>query len=320
MITDLIIAIIFCYATGLAITAIYIIRHTHSKRFFLLAVFMGCICIIAFFTYAVAIEPFNIIRKEESIDLDEYSDTPIKLIVISDLHIGRFLNGKKSKSIVEIINAEKDADYVLILGDIINETTKKLDELDELADIDPNKNIIFIYGNHDYFRARNITDNGEHKADLVTGLEEKLESLNFTILKNESIVIDERDGKKIVFAGIEDLWAGREDYSFLENLSGDDLVIFLGHNPDCIMEITENEEYKSKVDLVLSGHTHGGEMRMPVIGSISPFGLPTELSNTYDKGWFNYEGIPLFITSGTGNVGVRMRTFNQPEVVILTIK
>jgi len=321
IITDLIIAIILYYAIGLTLTVIYVFKNTHRNRRLLVIVFVTCICILSFFTYGIAVEPFNIITKEESIDLNEYdNDDPLKLIVISDLHVGRFLNGKKTQSIVKIINEEKDADYVLILGDIINETTTKLDELDELKDINTEKQVIFIYGNHDYFRARHITADGEYKANLVTGLEDKLESLNFTILKNEALVIEEQDGKKVILAGIEDLWAERQDYSFLEALDEEDLVIFLGHNPDCVMEIAENTEYKNKVDLILSGHTHGGEMRFPVIGSLSPMGLPTELPNTYDKGWFDYEGIPLFITSGTGNVGVRIRTFNPPEVVILTIK
>lgn len=323
--TDLIIAIIFFYATGLAVTLFCVIKHVHCKKFLPVSILVICICLLSFLTYGLAIEPFHIIRKEETFDLDEYDekhngDNPLKFIVISDLHIGRYLNGKKTQRIVEIINEEEDIDYVLILGDIINGPTQNFKELEVLKHIDSDKQVIFIYGNHDYSTTQHMTDHGENKADLVKGLEDKLKSLNFTILKNEAIVIEEHNGNKIVLAGIEDIWSEQQNYSFLEDLNTEDLVIFLGHNPDCIMDITEQEKYKRKVDIVLSGHTHGGEMRMPVIGSIAPQGLPTELPDTYDKGWFNYKGIPLFITSGTGNCGVRMRTFNPPEVIILTIK
>ena len=77
---------------------------------------------------------------------------------------------------------------------------------------------------------------------------------------------------------------------------------------------------KANVDLVVTGHTHGGEMRLPVIGPISPIGLPIQLPQEYDQGYHIYNDTPLFITSGLGTVGNRMRSFNPPEIVILTIE
>ena len=72
------------------------------------------------------------------------------------------------------------------------------------------------------------------------------------------------------------------------------------------------------VDLVLSGHTHGGEIRLPFIGPVGP--MPTVLPREYDKGYKEYKGIPVFITSGVGSTGTRVRLFNPPEIVVLTIE
>ena len=77
-------------------------------------------------------------------------------------------------------------------------------------------------------------------------------------------------------------------------------------------------EEKHNIDLVLAGHTHGGQIRLPFIGAVPT--LPTAIDDSYDKGLFQFDSFKLFITSGLGEVGPRARLFNPPEIVKLKLK
>ena len=87
----------------------------------------------------------------------------------------------------------------------------------------------------------------------------------------------------------------------------------MSHNPDAVLsEITVE-----KADLVLSGHTHGGQIRLPWLGSIS--GMPNILGREYDLGLFDYQGTNLLISAGLGETGPRARLFNPPEIILLNL-
>jgi predicted MPP superfamily phosphohydrolase len=70
-------------------------------------------------------------------------------------------------------------------------------------------------------------------------------------------------------------------------------------------------------DLILTGHTHGGQIRLPLIGSLAP--IPTNLGRAYDMGLFNISGGQMFISRGIGESGTRARLFCRPEISILNV-
>ena len=72
------------------------------------------------------------------------------------------------------------------------------------------------------------------------------------------------------------------------------------------------------IDLVLSGHTHGGQIRLPFIGSI--MSIETKIPRSWYQGWNDYQGTKLFTSSGANESSTRARLFNPPEVVLLTVK
>lgn len=257
--------------------------------------------------YGSTVEQLRIVKTEYTIDLEDYSGQPQKFIIIADLHVGQFLNTVKLPILVNKINNIDESEYLFILGDSVNDSSSHLNDLNLLSQID--KQVIYIYGNHDY-------KNAQPPVKLVNGLKEKLEELNFTILDNKIISIREGENK-IIIAGIKDLWSQEEDFSILNEPNKDDTVLLLSHNPDGVIYLDE-QDCADKVDLVLSGHTHGGEIRLPYIGSLGV--IPTELPEEYDKGYKEYKNIKMFITSGVGSTGTRVRLFNPPEIVILTIK
>ncbi|MFH1547319.1 MAG: metallophosphoesterase [bacterium] len=300
---DLILCIIFLSSILVCIIT-YKNRKKLKKMYLLLLI--PAVLIVGTILYGSVIEQMVIIKKEQTIDIEDYNGDPIKFIIVSDLHLGQFLNTAKIPLLVNKINKIEDADYLLLLGDVVNDNSIHLSDLDFLKGI--KKSTIFIYGNHDY-------ENAEPPVKLVEGLPEKIDELGFLILENEMITV-RSGGSEIKIAGIKDLWSHEEDFSFLDQISKEDSLILLSHSPDGVKKLDE-EGYSSKVDLVLSGHTHGGEVRLPFIGPVGL--LPIELPREYSKGLHGYAGIPLFITSGVGSTGTRVRLFNYPEIIVLTI-
>ncbi len=301
---DLCLWLIFLLASATGVIAYK--EHPRLKVWSILLIFLSAL-IISTIIYGSTIEQLNIVVREETIDIDDYNGDPYKFIIASDLHVGQFLNTAKLPLFVNKVNNVEDAEYLLLLGDNVNQASTFLSNLDYLSKIE--KKVIFIYGNHDYL-------NASPPVKLVEGLTEKIEDLEFTILDNKTAEIETNDST-LTIAGIKDLWSYEEDYSILDDVNKDDTVIFLSHNPDAVQDL-DSSDYEDKVDLVLSGHTHGGEVRLPFIGPIGP--IPTEIPRKYDKGYFNYNGIPLYITSGVGSTGTRIRLFNPPEIVVITIE
>lgn len=254
-------------------------------------------------TYGSTYEQLNIKIRKEEIQIS-YLEEPLNLVLVSDLHIGRYLNTPKIPLLIKKINSLKEADAVLVIGDVVNETSLFLNHLDALNQIQ--KPVYFVYGNHDY-------KNAEPPVLKVDGLEEKLESINFNILENDYVKLI---GPTYLY-GIKDPWSEEVDFSKLDDLDQEDTVILMSHDPDGILELEETE-YWDKVDLVVSGHTHGGEIRLPFIGSIWP--IPTDLPREYDQNLHLYNDKPIYVTSGVGSCGVRMRFMNPSEIVYLTIK
>jgi predicted MPP superfamily phosphohydrolase len=90
-------------------------------------------------------------------------------------------------------------------------------------------------------------------------------------------------------------------------------TILLAHNPDVILD-----EESTAANLVIAAHTHGGQIRLPFLGSLAP--IPTKLGRAFDRGWFSLqEGRALFITTGVGESGVRARLFVPPQIDVLTV-
>lgn len=303
-ILDLVLWTIFLSAAAIGIIALKRRKkHPTQSHLIIVVTFLTVFTII----YGSTVEPMTIVTKEKTIDIEDYEGEPIKFIIASDLHVGQFLNTEKIPMLVNEINKVEDADYLFLLGDSVNEDSIHLNDLDYLNKI--KKSVIYVYGNHDY-------ENAEPPVRLVEGITEKIEDLGFLILENNVITI-KNGNSNIKIAGIKDLWSQEEDFSFLDDIKEEETLILLSHTPDGLIEIDENG-YTSKVDLVLSGHTHGGEIRLPIIGSIPS--IPMDLPKEYSKGYKEYKEIPAFITSGVGSTGTRLRLFNPPEIIVLTIE
>jgi uncharacterized protein len=213
---------------------------------------------------------------------------------------------------VEIINS-LDADLILLGGDFIYSYPEQIDYFYPFANAKSKYGIYSVLGNHDYGVSRNNrfdnkTSTSIQKSDYVAT---KLEEFSIQVLRNNHISL-EVDNNVVTIVGLEDLWGNRFDFNTaIENIPNSDLILMLQHNPDII-----SDQRSNIADLVLSGHTHGGQICLPIIGAIGK--IPTQLGQKYDYGLFEFD-TKLYISKGIGEMGPRARLYCRPEIVLLEI-
>jgi predicted MPP superfamily phosphohydrolase len=224
----------------------------------------------------------------------------LRIVQISDLHIGQRLGEAFLRRVVERVNALRP-DVVAVTGDLVDGPVASiLPLLEPLADLFAPHGVYFVTGNHEYYWG------GRESVSAV-------EHLGLTVLHNEHRVV-ERGGGSLVIGGIPDLLGGR---FFPDHVSRPDLAfagapqgaprILLAHQPRAVRGAAEQG-----VDLLLSGHTHGGQ--------IFPFHLMVRLQQPLVRGLRKLLGVWVYAHRGTGYWGPPMRLFSSPEIAEITLE
>jgi len=223
----------------------------------------------------------------------------LRIVQISDLHIGDRLGEDFVRRVVDRVNALRP-DVVAITGDLVDGPARVVEQaLRPLADLDAPLGVYFVTGNHEYYWG------GRESVRMV-------EQLGLTVLHNEHRVV-EREGGKLVIGGMPDLHGGR----FLaDHQSRPELVfagapegvprVLLAHQPRAVTGAAPHG-----VDLQLSGHTHGGQ--------IFPFHFFVRLQQPVVQGLRKLLGVWVYAHRGTGFWGPPMRLFSTPEIAEITL-
>ncbi|MGC2022508.1 MAG: metallophosphoesterase [Candidatus Sulfotelmatobacter sp.] len=155
-----------------------------------------------------------------------------------------------------------------------------------------------VLGNH---------DDGTDPAHVTRALQDR----NIQVLSNQSLPL-EQNGARFWLAGVDDVLSGTADLSkTMHNVRAGDAVILLAHEPDFA-----DEAAKFPIDLQLSGHSHGGQIRLPFL---PPLYLP-ELAKKYVWGTYRIGPLTLHTNSGLGTIGIPMRLNCPPEITLLTLR
>ncbi len=272
----------------------------------------GAMSLLVFFVvfYGSFIEPQFITVTRETIPLP--TPEPLRIAVISDLHVGPYKGARYLHRVVARINALRP-DVVLLAGDLVltgEVTADTLIALEPLAVLAPLIGTYAIMGNHDHGIYRSIGPLRPTR-DHSDAVAERLSSMNITVLRNTSVTLGSGDNVFAV-AGIEDALSG--DADIVETFAGIPPgipTILLSHNPDVILDPAALQ-----ADLIVSGHTHGGQIRLPWYGALAS--LPTHLGKAFDQGMFRLgSGAVLAITRGIGESGPRARLFAPPEILLI---
>ena len=262
------------------------------------------------------IEPKIIVINKQEIDLEKI-EKPIKIALIADIHVGPYKKEKWVEKIVKKILAEKP-DLVFIAGDQIYNSEYRQEELDYL---NPLKKLaekiptFAINGNHEYGigDGKSAEKSNIHNANWSNESKIKMESLGIHYLVNDLTQLEINEQKFYLFGG-DSVLAGKLDFSSLLQREEDLPTIAIIHNP-LYLFVTDYPQ----IDLTVSGHTHGGQIRLPFLGPIGR--VDNFVPDKFYQGLNEIKnGDKIFVTSGVGESGPRARLFNPPEIVMITIK
>ena len=265
--------------------------------------------------YGSFVEPKILIINKQEIDLPKI-EKPIKIIFVADLQAGPYRKTKYSQIVVDKIK-NLNPDLIIFGGDMIDNNSPAENETDylepfsQLAKAAP---FFAVNGNHEYGVGNmiNIVFPNTRLIDRHLEVGSAMTKIGVDFLTNELRTL-EINGQKIQIFGGDSSFAQKLNYTALKNRDNNITLISVLHDP---LDVYTGSTYKP--DLILSGHTHGGQIRLPIIGPIGRMDLKTPTA--WYKGWSEYNGVKFFVTSGLGETGVRSRLFNPPEIVLLTLK
>jgi len=267
-----------------------------------LLLLVACLVFWGFF-----VEPNRLVVRHQTIEIQQWPRQfdGLRIAVLGDIHAGAwFIDETKLAEIVERTN-QLQPEMIVIVGDYIAGDGRRhpLRMAPEvfapiLKDLHAPLGVYSVLGNHDWwfdgFRLRSV-----------------LEQNGIKVLDNEVLRVDVR-GSSLWLVGLADLWTRTQH---VEELVGEvppgETMIAVAHNPDIFPRLP------SRVPLLLAGHTHGGQVRFPIFGSVIH---PSEYGQRYAAGHIFENGHHLFVTTGIGTSILPVRFNVPPEIVLLTIK
>lgn len=231
-----------------------------------------------------------------------------KILHISDLH-GKFF-GPNQRGLIKIIGNSKP-DLIVFTGDLVDsnhyDEAAGISLLSHAVKIAP---VFFVTGNHEW------------QAGTFDELQRKLVRVGATVLADTNIPINRKD-EAIYILGIDDISKNRGRYGFNDilntsisnavgDLSRDDFKILLAHRPELISIYSSFD-----IDVVFSGHAHGGQIRLPFIGGLV---APSQgFFPKYTAGVYKVNNTIMVVNRGLGNSIIPQRVFNRSEVILVTL-
>jgi uncharacterized protein len=252
--------------------------------------------------YAREVEP----RRVEVVDLtltlprlaqgfDGY-----RLVQIGDIHLDDWTRPQQLHRIVEMVN-EQHPDLVAITGDFASYSARRLDEgllVGALRRLSARDGVVAILGNHDYLTDANLV----RRCIREGGVKELLNDAH-TLRCGEA---------RLHVAGIDDVMEGRSRLDLvLGRLPEEGVAILLAHEPD----FADVAAATGRFDLQLSGHSHGGQVRVPLLTRLV---LPP-FSQRYPRGLHRVGSMALYTNRGLGTVHAQLRFLCRPEITVLTL-
>jgi uncharacterized protein len=279
-----------------------------TRRNFLKAVALGMAAMAATASsstlYATRLEPAWIQVHEQPIRLPHLRGEGmlgLRIAQISDIHMGGWMTPAHLGHVVDLLLA-RQPDLVVITGDFVTRHTDQdkdvADLAASLARLGREVPTYAVLGNHDYWRG----------ADLLRNM---LAEIHIHELRNSLVSLKRGDGV-LHLAGVDDIWERHDRLErVLADLPAEGPAILLAHEPDFADTAAESGRF----DLQLSGHSHGGQVVIPLLG---PPVLPT-LAKKYPSGLYQVGSMWQYTNRGVGMVSPSLRFNCPPEITLFTI-
>jgi predicted MPP superfamily phosphohydrolase len=243
------------------------------------------------FIQARFVEPQMILVHETSLQVGARA----RVALVSDLHVGLFKDERFLQRVVERLNT-MPLDAVLIAGDFRgwNDRRPLRELLAPLAKL--RAPVYAVPGNHDILPA----DGPPAGPELFAAWQ----ALGVRPLQGRWATVG-----GVTVVGLGDMWAGQDDARPLHAAPHDRPRVVLTHNPDTAMKLKAGD-----AELLLAGHTHGGQLRIP---GLYRHAIPCH--HPFDRGLHHFAPVPVFVTAGLGETGVPMRWMNPPVIDVLEL-
>ncbi|MEA1983455.1 MAG: metallophosphoesterase [Campylobacterota bacterium] len=292
--------LLFCTTLLYDISRVVLVRVPLSderRHFFKRSLDLSSLVVASSITAKAIYEARHVTLEKVNIKLKNLKK-PYRILQLSDIHIGGIIDKNFIAKIVSRVNA-CTPDLVVITGDLVDTDVDKAKEaLNELKNLKSKYGTYFIVGNHEYF----------HNIEKIIAT---VKSLGIKVLENENLYIGEQ-GEGFNLVGVYDLFGYRVETHTpnitlaLQKRDEESPTVLLAHQPKFI------EEVPSGVDLMLSGHTHGGQLY--------PFKALVKLQQGYVSGLHQHsENLQIYINKGTGFWGPPMRIGASAEITEITI-
>ena len=222
-----------------------------------------------------------------------------RVVQVSDVHHGRLVPIEEVRRVVELANSAR-ADMVALTGDYTTSLKRYVEPCAEaLAELRAPEGVWAVLGNHDHNTDGPLT-------------REALRRRGIEVLTNQNTEL-RRGADVLQLAGADDWGWGKADFKrAVRGLDVSRPTLMLSHEP-MALDVPETRG----VSLILSGHTHGGQVRLPLVGSPAAY-LWKHLK--YLRGMYEDEGTQLYVSRGTGMIGVPVRIGARPEVAVLRLQ
>jgi predicted MPP superfamily phosphohydrolase len=276
-------------------------KFDQSRRAFLRTAFCGASAyIVVDSVYSVFIRNrFELVEKQLQLSRLPATLRGLTMGLISDIHSGPSMSREEIDEYVTLLNSLRP-DLVFIPGDFVTMRPQEIFPVAEsLSELKTRYGIFGCLGNHEFY---------SRAPDEIT---KRLEDAGVRMLRNENVTLDIK-GNRLSIIGIDDLKHGDDFPSAVMGVPADSAKILLTHKPYFFPTAAE-----AGMDLVLAGHTHGGQI---VFVKVGDFALaPATFASEYVAGLYEIGESLMYVSRGIGTIGVPFRINCQPEVTLFTL-
>jgi predicted MPP superfamily phosphohydrolase len=230
-------------------------------------------------------------------------------VQLSDIHHGPWVPLSFVDRMVKITNA-LDPDLILLNGDYVSSSSRFIKPVvQRLANLRARIGVLGVLGNHDWWEGVGETRDHFREVDIPL-----IDNSRMFVSPERKLVKDARNG--LCVAGVGDYWEDEIDFvGALKGVPDEMPRLLLSHNPD-VAEVPELANHEYRVDLMLSGHTHGGQVRLPLLGT--PI-VPSSYGQKYAQGLVQGPGCQVYITRGIGLTVLPVRLGVPPEITLIEL-
>jgi uncharacterized protein len=259
--------------------------------------------------YASVVEPRLVQRTRTRLHFQSLPEAleGLRIALLTDLHASPNTPAHLISRVVRLTN-EARPDMIAIAGDLAEDEASLEAVLDVLADLEAPLGVFVVPGNHDY---RDVGIERWH--DAVARRSNLIDLTNRCRLVRVRRQRRTDEVAQLCIAGVDDLAHGRPRLDFLPPAEQRDFTLLLAHHPD---QAERARRAMDSVDLVLSGHTHGGQVRLPFLGAVVNSAENPEL---YEAGVRRRPWTQVYTSRGIGTTKLPIRFLALPEIALLTL-